>query len=853
MRANLQRAFAPLAFVSIALWGMNMHQSVEPAEQPNAAKASLHLPMLAQHGHRLVENRGQWPGEVRYGLRKPDSHTWFHTDGWTHAKMQGDRVVALRMSFGDGAARELSAEASLAGTENWLVGKDTRSWVQGARAYDKLRYYSAFEGVDILVRKGRDPRASFEYDLELAPGASVEDIVLACRGQKSLRVTEDGSLAIETELGTLTQAPPLTWAVDANGDREVLACHYIRIDDEHFGFEVPGWDGSQRLVIDPGLVWSTYLGGSSLGVVTAIDVDRLGRITVFGSTKSPDFPTTPGAFDRKFKAAAYRTNLFVSRFTPDGKKLLFSTYLGGSTGEIAGDLDVQAGGIITVVGQTMSTDYPTTTGAYQANMLGATAGFVTKLDPTGSKLLWSTFFGGAGATAYVDCRAVDVDALGNVVLAGSARGALPTTPGAFQKTQGSTRSFNPFVAKFDNAGKTLLLSTFCGGTNFGMAKTVAVDAQGRITIAGHSGSADYPVTAGAYQKKPASTGLNYDAFVTQLDPTGSKLVWSTWIGGGGMDTIEDLELAEGGDIVFTGWTRSATYPTTPGVVQTYFAGGTNFRGDAFVSRLDASGSALIWSTMLGGSNGEEARALSLDAAGNVTVVGTTGSGDFPITKGAMSSKIVGPVYSWTAEGFVARLSHDAKSLLYSSFLGGSGTEGILGVATLSDGDVIAAGSTFSSDFPVSVGAWQGKLKGQGNGFVARVDMLPSGITRVGAATDCNGPVLMYPGGIFEAAPGTGSLIIGNAPRKTAGLLALGGGSFGPGFVVGGARMHVDPLQWIVVLPISSDLAGRTIVNLAFGQLPRGFRFAAQSVWLNNAGCSHKSFFSASAALDITLR
>ncbi|RLB58196.1 MAG: hypothetical protein DRI90_17015, partial [Deltaproteobacteria bacterium] len=574
---------------------------------------------------------------------------------------------------------------------------------------------------------------------------------------------------------------------------------------------------------------------------------------VCGATQSTDFPTTLGAFERKFKAAAYRTNIFVSQFSADGTKLIFSTYLGGTTGDIAWDLDVHASGIITVVGQTFSADYPTTAGAYQTKMLGGTAGFVTKLDPTGSKLIWSTLLGGAGTKTYVDCRAVDVDGPGNVVIAGNARGALPTTAGAFQKTQGSGFSFNPFVAKFDNTGKNLVFSTFCGGTNYGMAKTVAVDSKGRVTIAGHSGSADYPTTTNAYQPKPRSTGLNYEAFVTQLDSTGSKLVWSTWIGGSEMDTVEDLELDANGDVVFTGWTRSSFFPTTPGVFQTYFAGGTNFRGDAFLSRLDATGSKLIYSTLLGGSNGEEARVLSLDAAGNTTIVGTTGSGDFPITKGAMSSKIKGPVYNWTAEGFVARLSHDAKMLLYSSYLGGSGSEGILGVSTLPDGDVIVAGSTYSADFPVTTGAWQAKLKGQSDGFVGRHDLLPSGISRVGSGTDCNGPVLLYPSAVYEAAKGTGSLIVGNAPKQTAGLLALGGGSYAPGFVIGGASIHVDPLQWIVVIPIASDVDGRTILNLGFGQLTKGFRFAAQTLWLNNAACSHKSLFSASAALDITLQ
>jgi len=853
MRATIAPVLVALVAAATVVMSFDSSRTVLPQIPDPGGPAAMQFPPLRHHARRFVENQGQWPGKVRFGLRQVDTMTWFDDDGWTHVRGHGARAIALRMRFEEGRSAAPLAEEQLSGTHSWFLGQDPDRWVRGARGFARLRYASVFDGVDLVVRKPNDPQACFEYDLVLRPGADLERVRLSCRGQESLRLGEDGSLLIETAIGTLRQPPPVTWSVGSEGERQALVCRYRILEGGRFGFEVPQWDGLSRLVIDPGIIWSTYLGGSGMDGVLAMETDKLGRITVTGTTSSSDFPTTLGAFDRKFKAAAYRTNIFVSQFSADGKKLIFSTYLGGTTGVIAWALDVHSSGIVTIVGQTFSSDFPTTAGVFQPKFGGGSDAFITKLDPTGSKLIWSTYFGGSGTKSFEECRAVDVDAKGDVVVAGDARGALPTTQGAFQTKQGSTFSVNPFVAHFGSAGKKLVFSTWCGGTNFGIAKTVALDAKGRITIAGHSGSKDYPVTKGAYQTKPGSSGFNYDAFVTQLDPTGSKLVWSTWIGGAQQETIEDLKLAANGDVVFTGWTKSNGYPTTIGTFQSFLGGSTSFRDDAFVTRLAATGAKLVWSTFLGGNAGDEARGIFLDAAENVTIVGMTGSKNFPVTKGAMSTKIKGAVFNWQAEGFVSRLSHDATSLIYSTYLGGSNTETPVAISVLRDGDAIVGGGTLSSDFPVSTGSFQTKLKGQSDGFVTKLDLLPAGIARIGRSTDCQGPVLLYPSAQFTAATGSGGLLVGNAPKKAAGLLALGGASSVKGFVIGGASIHLDLSKWIVVLPIGSDAQGRANLPLSFGQLPKGFRFAAQTVWLNNQACSHKSLFSASAALDITLQ
>jgi len=840
--ATLAASVALAAFLAIGT------QAPAPSSDVRA------VPALRRLANRFVENRGQWPSEVEFGLSKPGSTTFFQRHAWTHVRHGDDKAVAIRMGFAGRSAAEVVGEHRLTGTQNWFVGRDPDKWVRGARGYARIRYHEAFDGVDVIVRNGRDPSTDFEYDLLLQPGASIESIVMSCRGQNALRVAGDGALELETDLGTMRQLPPVTWAVEPGGARRPLACRYVRIDDEHFGFAVPEWDGAKPLVIDPGILWSTFIGGTNYGAAVSVERDRVGNITVLGYTLSADFPTTVGAYHRKFKAAPYRPQAFVCQFSPDGKKLIFSTFLGGSNGDYPHDFHLHAAGWITITGETMSSDFPTTKGCFQPKYGGARDAFVARLDASGSRLLWATYFGGGGQTGDETATALDVDRAGNVVIVGHARGGtMPVTPGVFQSKSNSARSVNPFVAKFDNAGAKLIFSTFCGGSNYGLAKAVAIDAKGFVTFAGHSGSTDYPTTKNAFQTKAKSTGIDYEAFVTRMDPAGKTLVWSTYIGGGGMDTIEDIVLHPSGDVSFAGWTRSSNFPTTPGVYQPAFGGGTTLRGDAMVGRLDASGSALVYATYLGGTIGDVASSLSIDAAGNPTIVGSSGSTNYPTTPGAFQKSWSGWGYTYAAEGVVSRLSHDGTKLLFSSFIGGTNIDELTSVAVLPDGSVAVAGDSYSTDFPITANAYQSKLKGRFNTTVAVLDCLPLGVSRVGSATECNGPVMLYPHGDFSAGSQQAELVVGNAPVRAPGFLVFGGRGLASGFVVGGARIYVDPSVWLFAVPITSDPAGRATIPLGLQQLPKGFRFAVQTAWVNNANCVSPALLSASPALDVVLR
>ncbi|MEZ5987820.1 MAG: hypothetical protein R3F30_01575 [Planctomycetota bacterium] len=799
----------------------------------------------------FVENRGQWRPEARHALLAGPRAAYFGDGGWCLVSQEGERGLALRMQVTGSAARPVG-EGEARGRRSWLRGGDPSAWVHGAEARARLRYREVAAGVDLVVRQADDPRALFEYDLELGRGADPAALRFEVEGHERLRVDADGSLVIATALGTWTQRRPRTFVLRGDGSREPLACGFVLHGPASFGFEVPGWDGADPVLIDPGLVWGTYFGGTGNDGVTDLVPLPGGDVAVCGSTVSTDLPTTTGAFDTSFNSNnPYYTDVFVARLTGDGKKLVFSTYIGGSANDIPYTLATMPDGSLVVAGSTASNDYPSTKGSLQPTFGGYGDGFVTRLAPSGTTLLWSTYFGGAGSSQE-EVRALHVDRAGRVTLAGWARGGgLPTTTGAYMPKQPSTTAFNPFVAQLDPAGAKLQFSTFCGGTNFGMAKTVALDSNGNVLIAGHSGSSDYPTTQGAYQTSPGSTGLNYDAFLTKLDPTGSKLLWSTYLGGLGMDTIEAIRVVEGDDVVLAGWTRSTNFPGTNGVIQPFFAGGTNFRGDCFLTRINAAGSALRWSTYLGGKGGEEIRRLEVDPAGNLVVVGATGSTDFPVTKGAWRETGGGQV--WSDDTFAARVSPDATRLLYSSYVFGAQymSNSLLGLAIVDDGDAVLGGSTNQTAAPVTTGAFQGKHAGGIDGWVGRVDLLPTGVARVGTSSPCTGPLLLLPGGIFEAGKSS-SFEVGNAPRSAPGVVAVGWPRAQP-IVIAGAAVYLDPLVPIVTIPATTDKDGRASLPVLLTGLSKGLRFGVQTFWLGNASCTSGTLFTASAALDVTLQ
>jgi N-acetylneuraminic acid mutarotase len=505
------------------------------------------------------------------------------------------------------------------------------------------------------------------------------------------------------------------------------------------GFRLGNYDHKKPLVIDPVLVYSTFLGGTGaiLDGADAIVVDGAGNAYVTGSASSTNFPVTTGAFQITNHSTAECANAYVTKLNPGGTALIYSTYLGGSgCGDYASSLAIDGSGDAYVVGQAQSADFPVTTGAFLTARPSDQTGFVTELNQSGSALVYSTYLGGSNGSD--SAAAVAVDGSGNAYVVGAASSTnFPVTTGAYQAVNniydsngyGNLGGTNAFVAKLNPAGSALVYSTYLGGSGMtwgygdgteiygDRATGIAIDGAGDAYIVGSVYSANFPITTGAYQThNNAAYYSGYNAFVTKLNSSGTALVYSTYLGGGGGGVFKSGDGASGvavdsaGNAYLTGSVVSGDFPVTTGAFQTtkHAVQITDTWGsNAFVTKLNPAGSAPIYSTYLGGSNGDGANGLAVDASGNVYVAGYSLSVDFPVTKGAFQPTNHTTVNSTSSSNaFVSELNAAGNSLVYSTYLGGSNVDSASGIALDGSGNAYVAGAAGSSNFPVTTGAFQ---------------------------------------------------------------------------------------------------------------------------------------------------
>jgi uncharacterized protein (TIGR03437 family) len=490
----------------------------------------------------------------------------------------------------------------------------------------------------------------------------------------------------------------------------------------------------------PALKYSTYLGGSGSEAIAKIVLDAAGNIYVAGSTDSVNFPVTPGVVQAK---PGGRMEVFVAKLDPSGA-VIYCTYLGGNGMDEATDLAVDAKGNAYVTGLTRSTDFPTTPGVLRSTSTGGS--FVAKLNPNGTMLLYSTYLDTVGAEAY----GIAVDSVGRAYVTGTTYSSdFPTTPGAFQRM---AKSNDAFVAKLNTEGTGLVYATLVGGDLGDSASRIAVDDVGNAYLAGGTKSENFPTTSAAFQKRKGA-GTSEDAFVFKLNPDGSGLVYSTYLGGSGPEGAYDMTIDTRGNVYVTGITYSADFPVTPSALQKTYGG----NGDAFVATLGADGSALLYATYLGGARGDSGGGITVGPGGEAYVTGVAAEG-FPVTPDAVQA-----VPRGYTDAFLVRLDALGAVLKFSTFLGGGDNDSGSAVAVDSVGNVYLAGGTLSNDFPVTAGALQKAFGGGTNGDTF--------IAMIGVPVDVS-PQITVAG-------------IGNAANYVAGKVAPGeiivvyGSNFGP--------------------------------------------------------------------------
>lgn len=708
MRSSHIHSLTCSVVLSASLAASNFSGPLSPAlaltpAQPDAA---LEARLSAAYGRlplHFEANSGQTDAQVRF-LARGKGYTLFLTPSQAVLSLRksAKSSTAVRLEWlGANHSALIQGQVPIGGVSNYLSGKDPSRWQTGIQHYSKVHYRGVYAGID-LVYYGN--QGQLEYDWVVAAKADPKQIKLRVEGAERIEIDRSGELVVHIGGGEVRQPKPRVYQ-RLQGKTKQVAGRYVMLDKRTVGFALGKYDPRRELVIDPVLSYSTYLHSTSAsddigdddGV--GIAIDQAGNAYVTGATDSSTFPTTVGAFQTTSASnASDVADAFVTKFNATGSELIYSTYLGGTGDESGKAIEVDQLGNAYISGFTTSADFPVTAEALQSTLSGSSDVFVTKLNATGTALIYSTYLGGSGGEFS---GTLAVDQTGNAYVTSSTDSRdFPTTAGAFQRTYGG--GSDVVIAKLSVSGSALVYSTYLGrsGDEFGFR--IAVDRQGNAYVTGTTTASNFPTTVGAFQT--VLSGIE-DAFITKLNETGSNLVYSTYLGGNSEDRGNGVAVDRQGNAYVAGGTYSTDFPTTVGAFQTTYPGNGS-TDHVFVTKLNVSGDGLVYSTYLGGSDGvDRSSTIALNREGGAYVTGSTSSTDFPTTANAPQRNFGGYI-----DAFVTRLDITGSTLVYSTYLGGSNQDGGAGIAVDNSGSAYVTGSTIGSfeeaDFPVTVGAYQ---------------------------------------------------------------------------------------------------------------------------------------------------
>jgi uncharacterized repeat protein (TIGR01451 family) len=646
-------------------------------------------------------------------------------------------AAGLQMQLlGANSGAETIGEDRLPGKNNYFIGNDPKKWRTNIPTYAKVRMENVYPGVD-LVYYGN--QGQLEYDFVLQPGADPHAIKLAFNSfpsdrtpsdssaaseQLPVRIDANGDLVVPVHGGEVRFHKPVIYQSGPGEDTQAVP-HRISVGGSYaltakneVTLAIGEYDKSRPLVIDPVLVYSTYLGGSQQEQGYGIAVNASDNIYVTGYTLSKDFPTSNALQASNNSALPDGASAFVTKFTADGSALLYSTYLGGSATAYAYGIAVDRSGNAYLTGQTDSTDFPTVN-AVQAAYAGEQDSFVSKLSADGSALLYSTYLGGSGND---EAYGIAVDGSDSAYVIGRTDSTnFPTTSGAFQTTiQGP---INAFVTKFTSDGSALAYSTYLGGNRGDQGAGIAVDASGSAYVTGSTVSTNFP-TVNAFQSSLQDIQA---AFVTKFTADGSALLYSTYLGGSSRVTNGILIGGSGGrgiavdrfdNAYVTGATYCTNFPVTSNAFQASNRAASGEGQNAFVTKFDASGSVPVYSTYLGGSIWDQATAIALNSFGNAFVTGYTEDSDFPTVNPIQANNNAASTGGRNA--FVTEFTSGGSGLAYSTYLGGSAEDMAYGISVDRFGNAYITGGASSSNFPTA-NAFQATKNNQSfTVFVAKI-------------------------------------------------------------------------------------------------------------------------------------
>jgi len=621
---------------------------------------------------------------------------------WSHPRepevAAPPQVVRIRF-LGGNRNVEVSGLKPLPGRSHYFIGNDPKQWHTNVPHYTKVRYKNVYPGVDIVFYGSE---RELEFDVVVAPRANPKSVKLGFQGTEAFKIEAGGDLILYTAEGELRQTKPFIYQ-EFDGKRKIFPGRYVRIGRRQVGFEVEGYDPERSLTMDPVLSFSTYLGGSAEEAGRGVAVDSSGNAYVSGYTRSPNYPTQ-SPFQSVHGGGSI--DAVVTKFNPAGSALVYSTYLGGGGGDVAVGIAVDTSGNAYVSGNTDSTNFPTQNPFQPANAGGGDV-FLAKLDSAGSALVYSTYLGESGTDLG---GRIAVDSSGNAYVTGFTFSTNFPTKNPFQPMNGGLT--DAFVAKFNPAGSDLVYSTYLGGSLEELSLGIKVDSLGSAYVTGTTRSTNFPTQS---PLQPVYGGGSSDAFVTKLNATGAALDYSTFLGGSSSDLCESIAIDGLGMAYVTGRTNSINFP-----IQSPFQPASGGGDDAFVTKINAPGSAPVYSTYLGGGAFDQGLGITVDSSGNAYVTGGTGSPNFPM------SNSLQPVYGGGADAFVTKFNAAGSALVYSTYLGGSGDDQGSEIAVDSSGNAYVRGITSSANFPTR-NPFQPTNGGGQDLFVAKISDTPTGL------------------------------------------------------------------------------------------------------------------------------